>query len=187
MEDLPPPYSPAPPKWEPQFQDLTAEALGSSDRSPLDPPPDCFSTPSPLRIRSRDFPPFSIPSLSDKLTDGFRVLYPRNLLEKHGITREDWVRFLQDLTIATRLAAQGLSAVSSRVPVKPFATHGPFITRLPGVAYDATFQRSPLEEARALISVWNESAFERRKLRATLQVKVHDGRKVGYDLVIDSL
>ena len=194
-DDFPPPYSDplssSPPKWEPQFEDLTpAATLRKSDemeRSPLDPPPECFSVPSPLRIRSHDFPSFRIPSLSDKLIDGFGILYPRALLEKHGITREDWVRFLEDLTIAARLSARGLSAVGSRVPVKPLLTRGPFIMWLPGTVYDAPFRRSPLEEVKALIAVWNESAFERRKLRVTVQVRVEMGKKAGYDLVIESL
>jgi len=193
-EDFPPPYSDpsssSPPKWEPQFEDLTAAALKKFDEtehSPLDPPPECFSIPSPLRIRSHDFPSFRIPSLSDRLIDGFAVLYPRNVLENHGITQEDWVRFLEDLTIASRLSALGLSAVGSRVPAKPFPTLGPFIMWLPGFAYDATFQRSPLEEVKALIAVWNQSAFERRKLRVTVQVRVENGKKAGYDLVVESL
>lgn len=192
-EDFPPPYSDpssSSPKWEPQFEDLTAAALKKFDeieRSPLDPPPECFSIPSPLRIRSHDFPSFRIPSLSDRLIDGFAVLYPHNVLENHGITREDWVRFLEDLTIAARLSALGLSAVGSRVPAKPFPTLGPFILWLPGSVYDATFQRSPLEEVKALVAVWNESAFERRKLRVTVQVRVEKGKKAGYDLVVESL
>ncbi|KAL4073613.1 hypothetical protein J3A83DRAFT_2574499 [Scleroderma citrinum] len=187
-EDHPPPYSDSsPPKWEPQFEDLTAGRLSMMGRNPLDPPPECFSAPSPLRVRSRDFPPFRIPSLSDKLVDGFRVLYPRDLLEKHGITREDWTRFLEDLTIAARLSTQGLSAVGSRVPVKLLPARGPFITRLPGAAYDAAFQKSPLEEVKALITIWNECAFERRRLRVSPQVLVERGEKVGYDLVVESL
>ncbi|KAI5987937.1 hypothetical protein EDC04DRAFT_1461926 [Pisolithus marmoratus] len=173
-EDEPPPYSnrpgTSPPKWQPQFEDLTVtslQRLSTESRRPLDPPPECFSTPSPLRIRSHDFLSFTIPSLSDKLLDGFRVLYPCDLLEKHGITRDDWVRFLEDLTIAARLSAQG------RIRF--------------GVVYDAVFARSPLREVRALMSVWNEGAFERRKLRVSLHVREDRGKKSGYYLLVESL
>ncbi|KAI6016181.1 hypothetical protein EDC04DRAFT_558885 [Pisolithus marmoratus] len=191
--DEPPPYSncpgTSPPKWQPQFEDLTVtslQRLSTESRRPLDPPPECFSTPSPLRIRSHDFLSFTIPSLSDKLLDGFRVLYPCDLLEKHGITRDDWVRFLEDLTIAARLSAQGRSAVGSRIPPTVFPTHGPFIVRF-GVVYDAVFARSPLREVRALLSVWNEGAFERRKLRVSLHVREDRGEKSGYYLLVESL
>ncbi|KAG6331137.1 hypothetical protein ID866_7952 [Astraeus odoratus] len=193
-EDDLPQYSNAcgssPPRWQPRFEDLTSESLGRLshvDRRPLDPPPECFSTPSPLRVRSNDFPPFRIPSISDKLIDGFRVLYPRDPLEKHGITQDDWVRFLEDLVIAARLATQGLSAVGSRVPVKPLPARCLFITWTPGAAYDIAFQRSRLGEVKALITVWNESAFIRRKVRVSIQVREEQGRKSGYDLIVESL
>lgn len=193
-EDEPPPYSSepdmSPPAWQPQFEDLTAESLQhlSADcRNPLDPPPDCFSTPTPPRIRSHDFPPFIIPSLADRLPDGFRVLYPRGLLEKHGITRNDWVRFLEDLIIAARLSAQGRSAVGSRVPPTVFRMRGPFIAGHVGTAYDAAFARGPLREVEALLGVWNQSAFERRKLRVSLHVRDDGDKKPGYRLLVESM
>lgn len=192
-DDEPPPYSSlpdtSPPKWEPRFDDLTAEShqrLSIESRQPLDPPPECFSIPSPRRIRSHNFLSFTISSLSHKLVDGFCVLHPRGLLEEHGITKEDWVRFLEDLTIAARLSAQRLSAVGSRIPAKPFHLRGPFIINF-RVAYDAAFARTPLQEVGALIAVWNESAFERRKLRVTLHVREDEGKKSGYYLLVESL
>ncbi|KIJ63003.1 hypothetical protein HYDPIDRAFT_56326, partial [Hydnomerulius pinastri MD-312] len=127
-------------------------------------------------------------SIGDKLAQGFRILYPSDLLEKHGIGREDWVRFLEDLGIAARFACEGLSAVGSRVPVTPLPVRGIFTSRASGVAYDSLFTRSPLEEVHALIGVWNQSAFERRKLKVTLQMKGSEvGAKVGYELVVESL
>lgn len=189
-EDLPPPYSSlSPPIWEPYFIDLSTELPHHSSvapRKPLDPPPDCFSTPSPLRVKSNDFPPFRIPCAGNTLADGFRILYPSGLLEKHGIKQVDWTRFLEDLGIAARLAAQGLSAVGSRVPITPL-TRGVFGTRTIGMAYDSHFTRSPGEEVQALIAVWNQSAFERRKLRVSLQFKGREDIKGAYELLVESM
>ncbi|KIK38917.1 hypothetical protein CY34DRAFT_365605 [Suillus luteus UH-Slu-Lm8-n1] len=172
MSELPPPYTPtsAPPIWEPHFIDLS-QYSSHVLRKPLDPPPDCFSAPSPLRVKSNDFPPFRIPCAGNQLADGFCILYPSGLLEKHGIQQADWTRFLEDLGISARLAGQGLSAVGSRIPITGFPVRGIFSTRATGAAYDSQFTRSPRDEVQTLISVWNQSAFERRKLRVTLQIK----------------
>ncbi|KAH7925061.1 hypothetical protein BV22DRAFT_464627 [Leucogyrophana mollusca] len=197
LVDLPPPYTPnatrgaatEPPIWEPNFIDLTSQFDGAPDthRKPLDPPPDCFSTPSPLRVKAHDFPPFRIPSISDKLAGGFRILYPSHLLEKHGISQPDWIRFLEDIGIAARLAIEGLSAVGSRTPVTSLPARGIFSSRVMGVAYDSHFTRSPKDEVQALLGVWNQSAFERRKLRVTLQTIGEGGTRSGYELLVESL
>jgi len=194
-EVLPPPYSCSfsntdPPRWEPHFEDFSSQSPSMSllYRKPLDPPPDCFSTTSPLRVKSSDFPPFRIPSVDDKLANGFRILYPSNLLEKHGIGQSDWVRFLEDLGIAARLAGEGMSAIGSRVPITPLPARGILPPRATGATYDSHFTRSPLEEVHALIRVWNQSAFERRKLKVTLQIKLGDiMNRIGYQLIVDSL
>jgi hypothetical protein len=178
-----------PPPWEPQFEDLSSLlSLPLLWRRPLDPPPPCFSIPSPLRIRSHNFPPFRIPAVSDKLTDGFRVLYPHNILEGHGICRSDWVRFLEDLGIAARLSHEGLSAVGSRVPVAPLIAHRIFPLHAFGAVYDGHFARSPVQEVRALIQIWNQCAFERRKIRVSLQVRpIGTSGKKTYALIVESL
>ncbi|KAG8216294.1 hypothetical protein J3R82DRAFT_6355 [Butyriboletus roseoflavus] len=178
-----------PPPWEPQFEDLSSPSpLPLLHRRPLDPPPPCFSIPSPLRIRSHQFPPFRIPAVSDKFTDGFRVLYPHNIFERHGINRADWVRFLEDLGIAARLSGEGLSAVGSRVPVTPLLAHRIFPSRAIGTVYDSHFARNPAEEVRALIQIWNQCAFERRKIRVSLHVQpIGTSGKKGYTLVVESL
>ncbi|KAN0085633.1 protein of unknown function (DUF4646) domain containing protein [Tylopilus felleus] len=184
-----PSLSDSPPPWEPQFEDLSSHSsLQLLRRRPLDPPPPCFSVPSPLRIRSHNFPPFRIPAVSDTLTDGFRILYPRNILEGHGISRSDWVRFLQDLGVAARLSREGLSAVGSRVPIAPLITHRIFPPRALGAVYDGHFARSPLEEVRALIQIWNQCAFERRKIRVSLEVRlIGTNGKKSYTLIVESL
>ena len=177
-----------PPPWEPQFEEISSlPFLPLPRRRPLDPPPSCFSIPSPVRIRSHDFPPFRIPAVSDKLTDGFRVLYPHNILEKHGICRADWVRFLEDLGIAARLSHEGLGAVRSRVPVAPLIPHRIFPSRALGAVYDGHFARNPVEEVRALIQIWNQCAFERRKISASLQVRPGTSGKKSYALIVQSL
>ncbi|KAH7881907.1 hypothetical protein F5I97DRAFT_466808 [Phlebopus sp. FC_14] len=188
-EDDPPPYSSSgvgPPTWQPRFEDLSS-ASTASHRGPLDPPPQCFSTPSPLRVKSHDFPPFRIQSVSENLTDGFPVLYPCDLLEKHGIGKSDWVRFLEDLGIAARLASEGFSAIGSRAPVTTLHSRGIFTSPTSGAVYDSLFTKSPLDEVHALIDVWNQSAFERRKLRVLLQMKSESSTKAGYELVVESL
>ncbi|KAH7912753.1 hypothetical protein BJ138DRAFT_736979 [Hygrophoropsis aurantiaca] len=196
VDIMPPPYTSSttgspndPPKWEPHFVDFTSQSNATldADRMPLDPPPNCFSMPSPLRVKTHDFPPFKIQSVSNQLSAGFRILYPSHLLEKHGISQLDWIRFLEDLGIAARLAMRGLTAVGSRLPSKPFPARGIFSSRASGTVYDSRFTRNPKEEVEALIGVWNQSAFERRKLRVTLQPPTgQDGARF-YRLVVESL
>ncbi|KAI9458062.1 hypothetical protein HD554DRAFT_1753946 [Boletus coccyginus] len=178
-----------PPPWEPQFEDLSSTLPSvPQSRRPLDPPPPCFSIPSPLRIRSHNFPPFRIPAVSNKLTDGFCMLYPHDILESHGIYRSDWIRFLEDVGIAARLSHEGLSAVGSRVPVAPLIAHRFFPSRALGAVFDGHFTRSPVEEVRALIQIWNQCAFERRKIRVTLQVRsIGMNGKKRYALIVESL
>ena len=140
-----------------------------------------------MRIKSHDFPAFRIPAISDKLPDGFQLLYPFNIFEGHGIDRADWVRFLEDLGIAARLSSEGLSAVGSRVPVSALIAHRTFPARTLGVVYDRCFARTPLEEVRALIQIWNQCAFERRKIRVTLQVRPLGICGKSHTLVVESL
>lgn len=192
VDDHPPLYpgDSDPPQWTPRFERLSLESpgrLSQLQHQPLDPPPECFSTPSPLRIRSHDFPSFGIPSVSHRLSDGFQLLFPCAVLDKHGISRSDWHRFLEDLTVAAKLAMQGLSAVGSRASSKSLHRHAPSMIPAPGAIYDVSFTRSPLDEVKALIGVWNESAFERRKLSVRLQTKEEQAIRVGYELVVNSL
>jgi hypothetical protein len=55
------------------------------------------------------------------------------------------------------------------------------------MAYDSHFTRSPGEEVQALIAVWNQSAFERRKLRVSLQFKGREDIKGAYELLVESM
>lgn len=177
-----------PPPWEPQFEDVSSLSSLPSCRRPLDPPPRCFSTPSPLRIRSHDFPTFRVPSVSGNLADGFRALYPCNVLEGHGIGRADWVRFLEDLGVAASLAIEGRSAVGSRVPFAPLLTHGVFPSPALGAVYAGRSARGSAEQVCALIQIWNLCAFERRKIRASLEGQsIMMNRKENYMLVLESL
>jgi len=181
-----------PPPWKPNFTELPSTLANDPiPRRPLDPPPDCFSVPSPLRVKSHDFPPFAIPSITSTLADGFKLLYPSDpdLLTRHGITKEDWLRFLEDVVIAARLAGLGLSAVGSRVPVVPLPARGLFggSRGTAGTAYDASFVRSPRDEVQALMQVWNEAALERRKLRVSLVTIVGGAMRSGYEILVESL
>jgi hypothetical protein len=82
---------------------------------------------------------------------------------------------------------QGLSAVGSRVPTTPLPIRSIFGTRATGAVYDSQFTRSPRDEVQTLITVWNQSAFERRKLRVTLQVKGGVDNRAVYELLVESL
>lgn len=57
--------------------------------------------------------------------------------------------------------------------------------------YDQTFARSPANEVRALIAVWNESAFERRKVKVELRTRAiatqGQGIGEGYELYVEAL
>jgi hypothetical protein len=173
------------PAWSSvQFTDLTeSEQPSELARLPLDPPPACFSTPSPTRIRSHSFEPFRISSRESSLAGGFRLLYPDGHLSPHGISPTDWVRFLQDLGIAARLSMQGLSIRGNVQPPR-----AGFIRGRMGTAYDASFAKTPMEEVQDLINVWNESALERRKLRVSLHPRTDGhGRREAYELLVEAL
>jgi hypothetical protein len=126
-----------------------APAFPPDADGPLDPPPSCFSTPSPARIRSHSFEPFRIPSKTNRLQDGFQPLYPPSLLGAHGITPEDWAIFLRDLQLAAGMAQQGRSAVApnrGRAPTKIVRgiLGGP--RSAAGGPYDQAFVKTPQEE-----------------------------------------
>ncbi|TFK50031.1 hypothetical protein OE88DRAFT_1600290, partial [Heliocybe sulcata] len=188
--EAPPPYSKNAPTVFPENPDVAFATISLPPtppmHRPLDPPPSCFSTPTPVRIRSRSFAPFRIPSNSSRITDGFKPLYPPELLTKHGITEEDWGRFLADVRSTAHLAEKGISAVA---PYR--GTTGPLLLRAGGVGrqYDATFGKTPVEEVKGLLDVWNGSAFERRKLRVTLMNRADEATRTraGYDLLVESL
>ncbi|KAG9009391.1 hypothetical protein FRB94_012048 [Tulasnella sp. JGI-2019a] len=185
-----------PPAYSPQTQpnqqavegfiDLTAlsRVMGPAESiHPLDPPPECFSTSTPIRIRSHSFESFWIPSLGPNLAGGFQILYPPALFEPHGISQDDWVRFVRDLGVAARLAARGKPAIARRPgPPAILSAQRLYSSRAQTRPYDQAFVRTPLDETKALIEVWNESAFERRKLRVSLHAK-----QGGYQLLVEAL
>ncbi|KAI0084632.1 hypothetical protein BDY19DRAFT_987443 [Irpex rosettiformis] len=190
ISDPPPAYTrnafdPLPAWSSVEFTDLT-DSEDPSDllRFPLDPPPSCFSTPTLSRIHSRSFEPFRVPSRGQSLVDGFRLLYPRDRLLPHGISVGDWTRFLQDLGIAARLSGQGLT-----IRGEPHSPRMGFFRGRAGSTYNASFARSPAEEVQELIAVWNQSAFERRKLRVTLHPRtgVQAGRREAFELLVEAL
>jgi hypothetical protein len=126
--------------------------LPSGADGPLDPPPSCFSSPTPVRIRSRSFEPFCIPSRGSRLLDGFEPLYPPSLLGPHGISAEDWARFLRDVQLAANMAESGVSAVAPNRMGPPRALvkgilGGPRSAR--GGPYDQAFVKTPQEEVRS--------------------------------------
>ncbi|KAF7795476.1 hypothetical protein EIP86_006637 [Pleurotus ostreatoroseus] len=178
------------PTWAsltPTFEDLTSsERPTDLVRLPLDPPPDCFSTPSPLRIRRHSFAPFRIPSRSKSLASGFQLLYAPDELKVHGVSAQDWVRFLQDIAITARMSADGLNVMSTSPPSPRLSG---WLRGRAGSVYDAAFGKSQFDEVSNLINVWNQSAFERRKLRISLHVKTAlDGRGLeGYELLVEAL
>ena len=156
---------------------------------PLDPPPAFFSTPSPLRIRKRSFEPFSIPSRSRNLVDGFPLLYAP-ALATHGIAEADWVRFLQDMQVSARLALGGLNIRGERPRALAVGgVVGFLVGGSRGSQYDAAFAKSPLEQVTSLVEVYNQSAWERRKVRVTFRPKVDvdAGLRRGYELLVEAL
>ena len=64
-----------------------------------------------------------------------------------------------------------------------------FIRGKMGTAYDASFAKTPVEEVQELISIWNQSAFERRKVRVTLHPRtdVQARRREAYELLVEAL
>ena len=193
----PPPYtaraSDPLPTWAslvPRFEDMTdSEAPSDLIRAPLDPPPECFSTSTPLRIRSRAFAPFRIPSRGTNLSGGFRLLYAPDVLSRHGITAKDWVRFLQDLAIVAKSAPLPVAPPPSPKSTSPPSPLIGWLRGRAGSVYDAAFGKSSLDEVTNLINVWNQSAFERRKLKVTLHLKSDDrgNIKEGFELLVEAL
>lgn len=187
------------PTWaqsgSPRFIDLTHNTPNTSPpHLPLDPPPECFSTPSPPRIRSASFAPFRIPSRERNLAGGFVLLWAPDELVHHGIAQGDWTRFLLDLGTTARMAAQGLSVRGGAVTATGgVGAGGGRLLQLAvgnrGTVYDAAFVKTPVEEVQSLVNVWNESALVRRKVRVSLHPKVDAGgrQKEGYDLLVEAL
>jgi hypothetical protein len=133
-----------------KFERLSSlPALPPGAEGPLDPPPDCFTTPTPIRIRSHSFEPFRIPSRGPRLLDGFEPLYPLSLLQHHGISAEDWAQFLRDVQLAAAMAERGVSSIAPRRPggPKPIIRGilgGPSSAR--GGPYDQAFVKTPQDE-----------------------------------------
>ncbi|EJT97853.1 hypothetical protein DACRYDRAFT_119072 [Dacryopinax primogenitus] len=179
-----PPFDPGPTPLVP----LTLPEQPATYR-PLDPPPECFSTPGPWRIKSRSFQPFTIHSLGRYLAQGWQAVYAPSL-EAHGITQEDWGRFLTDLTHTAILAQNGISAVA---PKRLSSPHAGFRSLLSGAwaveggPYDQAFRRSSQEEVQALVGVWNGSAWERRKVRCALRPVGGEGGRTGWELLVEAL
>ncbi|KZO96188.1 hypothetical protein CALVIDRAFT_481673, partial [Calocera viscosa TUFC12733] len=181
-----PPFSPYPTALVP----LPVPSYPATYR-PLDPPPECFSTPGPWRLKSRAFAPFRVRSVGRSLAGGWEGMYAPPL-EGSGIARADWARFLGDITHTARLAREGISALSPKRVLHP---HSGFRTLLSGPSaveggpYDQAFRRSETEEVAALVGVWNGSAFERRKVRVTL-LPIADGtgeRRARWELFVEAL
>jgi hypothetical protein len=129
--------------------------LASDAEGPLDPPPDCFSSSTPARIRSHSFEPFRIPSRGPRLLDGFEPLYPPSIFEYHGISAEDWARFLRDVQLAAVMAERGVSSVAPRRMGAPKSVvkgilGGP--RSAAGGPYDKAFVKTPQEEVCSLSS-----------------------------------
>lgn len=111
-------------------------------------------------------------------------MYAPEQFAPHGISVEDWTRFLQDLGLIARLSARGVSLRGSTQPLRVG-----FVRGRAGAAYEAVFAKTPVEEVQDLIAVWNESALERRKIRVSLHTRVDAGgpRREGYDLLVEAL
>ncbi|KAH7093913.1 hypothetical protein BKA62DRAFT_721799 [Auriculariales sp. MPI-PUGE-AT-0066] len=156
---------------------------------PLDPPPECFSTPTPLRIRSKSFQTFRVPSVSARIVDGFQPLYASEQLSTHGITAEDWADLLLGIRMTTLTAGQPNRSLQSTKELGPFILAGLAGRGFAGRQYDRAFAKTALEEAMALVAVWDGSAFARRKLRVSIHPRSDDARHtlVGYDLLVEAL
>ena len=91
--------------------------------------------------------------------------------------------------MAARLSNEGLSPIRSHAPVAPSFIYRIFPSRTLGAVYDGHFARSPVGDVRALIQIWNECAFERRKVRVRLEIRPsgRSGGKRNYALAVESL
>ncbi|GJE94014.1 hypothetical protein PsYK624_101820 [Phanerochaete sordida] len=151
---------------------------------PLDPPPDFFSTPSPRRVRSRSFAAWTVPSRARNLVDGFPVLY-NDALKAHGVSEEDWGRFIGDVQVAARLALAGFNMRGERQ--RRASLSGTLLGSVRGRAYDAAFAKSPLEQVQQLVEIYNGSAWERRKVHVTVRMQLAENGREGYELLVEAL
>ncbi|EKM53062.1 uncharacterized protein PHACADRAFT_175484 [Phanerochaete carnosa HHB-10118-sp] len=188
----PPPYtakaSDPLPSWaqaSASVRDLSARyPIFAPDHVPLDPPPPFFSTPSPRRIRSRSFAPWTVPSRGRNIADGFPVLY-NDVLKTHGIAEDDWARFVRDLQVAARLSLLGLNMRGERQ--RRASLSGGILGSVRGRAYDAAFVKSPLEQVDQLVQIYNGSAWERRKVRVTVRMQFAESGRERYELLVEAL
>ena len=58
-----------------------------------------------------------------------------------------------------------------------------------GSQYDAAFVKSPVEQVAALVDVYNQSAWERRKVHVTFRPVIDPGaaQRSGYELLVEAL
>lgn len=84
------------------------------------------------------------------------------------------------------MASQGLNVMSTSPPPP---TLGSWLRGRAGSVYDASFGKAPFDEVNNLINVWNQSAFERRKVKVTLHLMTDEQGNVreGYELVVEAL
>lgn len=167
------------------MRDLSAEYPPfDAEHAPLDPPPPFFSTPSPRRVRTRSFAPWTVPSRGRSLAEGFPVLY-NDALAAHGVAPADWARFVRDLQVAARLALVGLDIRGERTRRRSFS--GALLGANRGRAYDASFAKSPVDQVQQLVDVYNGSAWDRRKLHVTMRMQLAEGGREGYELLVEAL
>jgi len=102
---------------------------------------------------------------------------------------EDWADFLLGVDLAIATAGQPNKSLQSTKHLGPFVIGGLAGRGFAGRQYDAAFAKTALEEAMAIIAVWQDSAFNRRKLRVSLHPRTAaDGRNPsGMDLLVEAL
>lgn len=84
--------------------------------------------------------------------------------------------------MAARLATQGLG-IRGESP----RTTGLGVGSMRGRVYDAQFSKMPLEQVQDLMEVYNECAWERRKVRVTLKVNSGNRGLEGYGILVEAL
>lgn len=168
------------PDWSPTDKDLEMAAIPAQSfqvrikqrfaRSPgsvFDKPAPSFTRPVPhaLRNSAADFPPCSIPGKGPLKGDGFKPLYPGQLLACRDVSLADWQRFLEDLEVAGRLG--GAQQIISNVA--PLTMHlgltGYFVTK----AIEKGMRKKKEPIVSETVEVWQDTFFAPRGLRVCIR------------------
>lgn len=133
----------------------------------FNPPCPSLQRPVPNNISEANFHPYQCLGRGDLAADGFKSTFLGAVMTPRDVSTADWFRFLQDLTVASRLsgpqeALAGITPVTKRLSLPGF-----LVTKL--IRYSVIRKREPL--IFDTVEEWNARFFSTRGI----DVFIHNG------------